>query len=169
MKLVLKSYDCNFSTACINIYNDQYCQMHLGNCWRQATAADLVKNCRKTCVCKCCSSPPVPLPTTVTLSKTTTARNVSTASETTTARQTTSARKTTAATIFYSTTTARQTTAATVLYSTSTEEGITPTGTKGMFGIYSKSDFIMIHCSQSTLSYNQSYVYWLSRLVTRLT
>ncbi|XP_020631612.1 uncharacterized protein LOC110068563 [Orbicella faveolata] len=110
--------------ACVNIYNDQYCQMQLGNCWRPATAADLVKNCRKTCVCKCCSSPPVPLPTTATLSKKTTAR------QTTTARQPTTACQTTAATIFYSTTTARQTTAATVLYSTSTEEGKTTTGTK---------------------------------------
>ena len=137
------SYDCNLFTACINIYNDQYCQLHLGNCWRQATAPDLVKNCRKTCVCKCCSSPPVPLPTTATLSKTTTAKNVSTDRKTTTVTilyttdTTTTARQTTAATVFYSTTPVRQTTVATVLHSTTTEEGKTTTGITGMCSVYS--------------------------------
>lgn len=119
--------------------------MHLGNCWRPATAADLVKNCRKTCVCKCCSSSPVPLPTTVTLSKTTTAEKVSTTRLTTAAiilYTTTTARQTTAATILYSTKTASQTAAVTVLYSTSTEEGKTATGTKGTIVNYSIKVFV---------------------------
>ena len=110
--------------------------MHLGNCWRPATAANLVKNCRKTCVCKCCSSSPVPLPTTATLSKTTTAKKVSTTCQTTAAiilYRTATARQTAAATILYSTKTASQTTAVNVLYSTSTEERKTTTGTKGTF------------------------------------
>ena len=119
-------------TACTNIYNDQYCQLHLGNCWRQATAANLVKNCRKTCVCKCCSSVP-PVPTNATHSKTTTAKNARTTGATTTATilyTTTTARQKTAVTNLYSTS------AATVLYSTSTEEGKTKTGTKGTFVNY---------------------------------
>ncbi|KAL9959607.1 hypothetical protein ACROYT_G032942 [Oculina patagonica] len=80
------------TAACVNIYNDQYCEMHFGNCWRQSTAPDLVKNCYKTCVCKCCPLTPVTLPTTATFSNTTTAINASTAHQTT------------AATILYSTT-----------------------------------------------------------------
>lgn len=121
---------CSGVPACTNIYNDQYCQMHLGNCWRPATAANLVKNCRKTCVCKCCSSSPVPLPTTATLSNMTTAKKVSTTRQTTAAiilYTTTTARQTT---ILYSIKTASQTTAVIVLHSTSTEEGKTTTETQ---------------------------------------
>ena len=143
--VLFNSCDWNFFTACINIYNDQYCQMHLGNCWRPATAANLVKNCRKTCVCKCCSSSPVPLPTTATLSKTTTAKKVSTTRQTTAAiilYTTATARQTMAATILYSTKTASQTTAVTVLYSASTEERKTTTGTKGTFVNYSIKVFV---------------------------
>lgn len=122
--------------------------MHLGNCWRPATAADLVKNCRKTCVCKCCSPIP-PVPPTATHSKTTTAKNARTTGEKTTATilyTTTTGRQTTAVTNFYSTSTA------TVLYSTSTEEGKTKTGTKGTFvnsSVLCKSGFTLTRCSQS--------------------
>ena len=93
---------CTLFIACVNIYNDPYCEMQLGNCWRQATARDLVKNCRKTCVCKCCPATPVTLPTTATLSNTTTATSVSST---------------------------RRITTATTLYSSTTEEIVTSTPT----------------------------------------
>ena len=50
--------------ACVNIYNDQYCKSNVGNCWTLSIGADLVKNCRKTCVCKCCPLSPTTVPTT---------------------------------------------------------------------------------------------------------
>lgn len=55
---------CSGVPACVNIYNDQYCKSNVGNCWTSSIAADLVKNCRKTCVCKCCPSSPTTVPTT---------------------------------------------------------------------------------------------------------
>ncbi|XP_066030220.1 uncharacterized protein [Pocillopora verrucosa] len=55
---------CSEVPACVNIYNDQYCKSNVGNCWTSSIAADLVKNCRKTCVCKCCPSSPTTVPTT---------------------------------------------------------------------------------------------------------
>lgn len=36
----------------------------MGNCWTLSIGADLVKNCRKTCVCKCCPLSPTTVPTT---------------------------------------------------------------------------------------------------------
>ena len=44
--------------ACVNIYNDAYCHLHIRNCWVQSYAPKLIKNCRKTCLCGCCSAIP---------------------------------------------------------------------------------------------------------------
>lgn len=85
------------SLVCTNVYNDQYCALHIGNCWNPSYAKDLVKNCKKTCVCGCCSAIPATTiattnPATTTIPTTTTAAttpttvkstNVSTASQTT--------------------------------------------------------------------------------------
>ena len=115
-------------TACVNIYNDQYCELHLGNCWRQSTAPKLVKNCRKTCVCKCCQSTPVTLPTTPALFNTTTVTNASTA------------RQTTAATISYSTTITGEERTTTMRPQTTH----TSSGTEGIFKDFLCSGFVTL-------------------------
>ena len=72
-------------TACVNIYNDAYCHLHIRNCWVQSYAPKLIKNCRKTCLCGCCSAIPATTSPSATITTvTTTATTTTTTTDTST-------------------------------------------------------------------------------------
>ena len=71
--------------ACVNIYNDAYCHLHIRNCWVQSYAPKLIKNCRKTCLCGCCSAIPATTSPSATITTvTTTATTTTTTTDTST-------------------------------------------------------------------------------------
>ena len=75
--------------ACVNKYNDGYCLLHAGNCWRQSYATKLINNCRKTCVCSCCPTTPGTTPANATTTPTTTTTKVTSSKVSTTPQTTT--------------------------------------------------------------------------------
>ena len=64
--------------ACVNIYNDAYCHLHIRNCWVQSYAPKLIKNCRKTCLCGCCSAIPATTSSSATITMVTTTTTTTT-------------------------------------------------------------------------------------------
>ena len=70
--------------ACVNIYNDAYCHLHIRNCWVQSYAPKLIKNCRKTCLCGCCSAIPATTSPSATITTVTTTTATTTTTTTTT-------------------------------------------------------------------------------------
>ena len=83
MVLLTLHLSLGFFIACVNIYNDAYCHLHIRNCWVQSYAPKLIKNCRKTCLCGCCSAIPATTSPKATITTATTTATTTTTTTTT--------------------------------------------------------------------------------------